>query len=323
MRYNKKILMVATTALFTVGCIGLIGAMKYQNIKTEASDIKANDVAKVGVDASSESMEGETPSEGEKKMTKEVVEEYSYKGYEISFIRYKDAKTGKYLSDAEKSSDYGYKRTFREIIDESENSGWNYMLKELKGKKNKITAEIDWKRDEDKIVNGKFYGDLIRESRIVFKAPIIFDDDSIIQMGIMASFDTVAESGDYLWGCKSQSTDLTEYCGQWGDAYNEHNIKNVKGKLKKYEAAYKNKKEADKYLEMAKDKIKKEMKDVYGINIVKETKDHDTYEKYNMWKQDMLQGCVTLFGKTDDGHTVDVQYDLIGDYVVSWHHKYW
>ena len=41
MRYNKKILMVATTALFTVGCIGLIGAMKYQNIKTEASDIKA------------------------------------------------------------------------------------------------------------------------------------------------------------------------------------------------------------------------------------------------------------------------------------------
>ena len=241
MRYNKKILMVATTALFTVGCIGLIGAMKYQNIKTEASDIKANDVAKVGVDASSESMEGETPSEGEKKMTKEVVEEYSYKGYEISFIRYKDAKTGKYLSDAEKSSDYGYKRTFREIIDESENSGWNYMLKELKGKKNKITAEIDWKRDEDKIVNGKFYGDLIRESRIVFKAPIIFDDDSIIQMEIMASFDTVAESGDYLWGCKSQSTDLTEYCGQWGDAYNEHNIKNVKGKLKKYEAAYKNK----------------------------------------------------------------------------------
>ena len=75
------------------------------------------------------------------------------------------------------------------------------MLKELKGKKNKITAEIDWKRDEDKIVNGKFYGDLIRESRIVFKAPIIFDDDSIIQMEIMASFDTVAESGDYLWGC--------------------------------------------------------------------------------------------------------------------------
>lgn len=29
---------------------------------------------------------------------------------------------------------------------------------------------------------------------------------------------------------------------------------------------------------MAKDKIKKEMKDVYGINIVKETKDDDTYE---------------------------------------------
>ena len=74
---------------------------------------------------------------------------------------------------------------------------------------------------------------------------------------------------------------------------------------------------------MAKDKIKKEMKDVYGINIVKETKDDDTYEKYNMWKQDMAQGCVTLFGKTDDGHIVEVKYDLIGDYVVSWQHKYW
>ena len=93
--------------------------------------------------------------------------------------------------------------------------------------------------------------------------------------------------------------------------------------MKKYEAAYKNKKEADKYLEMAKDKIKKEMKDVYGINIVKETKDDDTYEKYKMWKQDMAQGCVTLFGKTDDGHIVEVKYDLIGDYVVSWQHKYW
>ena len=33
MKHNKKILMIATTALFTVGCIGLIGAMKYQNMK--------------------------------------------------------------------------------------------------------------------------------------------------------------------------------------------------------------------------------------------------------------------------------------------------
>ena len=88
-----------------------MGAMKYQNVKTEASDIEEDDIAKTGVDVTSESMEGETPTEEEKKMDKEVVETYSYKGYEISFIRYKDTKTGEYLSDEEQSDDYGYKKT--------------------------------------------------------------------------------------------------------------------------------------------------------------------------------------------------------------------
>ena len=53
--------MIATTAMLGVGCIGLMGAMKYQNVKTEASDIKESEVAKVGVDVSSGSVEGETP----------------------------------------------------------------------------------------------------------------------------------------------------------------------------------------------------------------------------------------------------------------------
>lgn len=110
MRCNKKVLMIATTAMLGVGCIGLMGAMKYQNVKTEASDIKESEVAKVGVDVSSGSMEGETPSEGERKMDKEIIEKYNYKGYEISFIRYKDPKTGEYLSDKVKSRDYDYKR---------------------------------------------------------------------------------------------------------------------------------------------------------------------------------------------------------------------
>ena len=88
MRCNKKVLMIATTAMLGVGCIGLMGAMKYQNVKTEASDIKESEVAKVGVDVSSGSMEGETPSEGERKMDKEIIEKYNYKGYEISFIRH-------------------------------------------------------------------------------------------------------------------------------------------------------------------------------------------------------------------------------------------
>ena len=109
MRCNKKVLMIATTAMLGVGCIGLMGAMKYQNVKTEASDMKESDVAKAGIDVSSQSMEGETPIEDEDKLDKEVVETYSYKGYEVSFIRYKDPKTGEYVSDKEQDGDYGYK----------------------------------------------------------------------------------------------------------------------------------------------------------------------------------------------------------------------
>lgn len=169
MRCNKKVLMIATTVMLGVGCIGLMGAMKYQNVKTEASDMKESDVAKAGIDVSSQSMEGETPIEDEDKLDKEVVETYSYKGYEVSFIRYKDPKTGEYVSDKEQDGDYGYKKTFREIIDNAEKSGWNYMLEEVKGKKGQITAEIDWKRDEDQIVNGKYYGKLIRECSIFFR----------------------------------------------------------------------------------------------------------------------------------------------------------
>ena len=46
MRCNKKVLMIATTVMMGVGCIGLMGAMKYQNVKTEASNIKESEVAK-------------------------------------------------------------------------------------------------------------------------------------------------------------------------------------------------------------------------------------------------------------------------------------
>ena len=77
MRCNKKVLMIATTVMLGVGCIGLMGAMKYQNVKTEASDIKESDVAKAGIDVSSQSMEGETPIEDEDKLDKEVVETLS------------------------------------------------------------------------------------------------------------------------------------------------------------------------------------------------------------------------------------------------------
>ena len=68
MRCNKKVLMIATTVMLGVGCIGLMGAMKYQNVKTEASDIKESEVAKAGIDVTSATMEGETPNELERKM---------------------------------------------------------------------------------------------------------------------------------------------------------------------------------------------------------------------------------------------------------------
>lgn len=320
MRYNKKVLMVATTALFTVGCFSLMGAMKYQNVKTEASNIREDDVAKVGVDVSSERMEGETPSEEEKKMDKEVVEKYSYKGYEISFIRYKDIKTGEYLSDEEQTGDYGYKRTFRGIIDSSENSGWNYMLEELKGKKDKITAEIDWKRDESKIVNGKFYGKLIRQCNIYFKIPNIIDDDTLIQIETMAWFSTLAENGKYMSAGKSSSEDLVEYPVQWLLASKDKR-KKVQKKLDKFQNVSKNKKEVYKYIKTAKGKIKKELNDVYGIKIVKDVKD-DFYEKYDFWKSDILSGGVTIFGEMDDGQKVEATYDLIGKYINSWQYTY-
>lgn len=135
MRCNKKVLMIATTVMLGVGCIGLMGAMKYQNVKTEASDIKESDVAKAGIDVSSQSMEGETPIEDEDKLDKEVVETYSYKGYEVSFIRYKDPKTGEYVSDKEQDGDYGYKKTFREIIDSAEKADGIICWKKLKERK--------------------------------------------------------------------------------------------------------------------------------------------------------------------------------------------
>ena len=119
MKHNKKILMIATTALFTVGCIGLIGAMKYQNIKTEASDIKETDVAKAGVDASSDCLEGETPYIADENNNLQLVTkgEYEYKGYTISFIQIKNKNTGVYVSDDEQTGDVGYKALFRKVID--------------------------------------------------------------------------------------------------------------------------------------------------------------------------------------------------------------
>ena len=318
MRFNKQILMIATTAMVAVGSIGLMAAMKHENVKTEASDIKENDVAKAGVDVSSASMEGETPSESERKMKKEVVEKYSYKGYEISFIRYKDAKTGEYLSDVEQAGDYGYKKTFRDYIDKAENSGWNYLLELLKGKKDKITAEIDWRRDYSKIVNNKFYGSLMRQCRISFNAPNIIENEEHIKRESIGGFSTVAESGEYICGGKFDSMLLVEYAPQWSKAC-ERKIKEVKEKLEKLKAL--SKKEREKYAEKVKCRILKEWSEVYGIDGVKDIKD-DRYKKYSLSRSDIECGDVLIYGKTDNGREIEAIYDLAGEYISYWSYIY-
>lgn len=320
MRCNKKVLMIATTAMLGVGCVGLMGAMKYQNVKTEASDIKESEVAKAGVDVSSQSMEGETPIEDEDKLDKEVVETYSYKGYEVSFIRYKDPKTGEYVSDKEQDGDYGYKKTFREIIDSAENSGWNYMLEEVKGKKGQITAEIDWKRDEEQIVNGKYYGKLIRECSIFFKGQNLSNNDEDIQLEILASYMTNAETGKYLMVGMTGSTDLVEYPNQWKIVTKEHRNKVINA-FEEFEKVKNCKKEVKKYLKEYKDDILKQLKDVYGITVVKEVTNTD-YEKFKLAEQDIREGAITFFGKTDENKNIEVHYDLLGNYIVEFQYNY-
>lgn len=306
MRFNKKILMITTTAMVAVGSIGLMAAMKHENVKTEASDIKENDVAKAGVDVSSASMEGETPSEGERKMKKEVVEKYSYKGYEISFIRYKDAKTGEYLSDVEQSGDYGYKKTFREIIDNSEKRDWDDTIEALKGKKNKITAEIDWRRDNSKIVNNKFYGNLMRMCHIKFIAPNIVEDEKEIRE-VIGGFSTVAESGEYICGGIPESTELLEYATQWKVA-SKNKLNEIEEKLKKVRVLSKNKKERNKYVKEVKHKLIKEWKEVYGIS----------FDKENEIFKDFESGIIFVYGKTEDGRKIEAVYDLAGEYISYW-----
>lgn len=324
MRCNKKVLMIATTAMLGVGCIGLMGAMKYQNVKTEASDMKESDVAKAGIDVSSQSMEGETPIEDEDKLDKEVVETYSYKGYEVSFIRYKDPKTGEYVSDKEQDGDYGYKKTFREIIDNAEKSGWNYMLEEVKGKKGQITAEIDWKRDEDQIVNGKYYGKLIRECSIFFKAQNLSNNDMDIQLETFADFSTVAETGKYLQVGKSSSSDLVEYPNQWKIVTKEQKNKVMDAFDKfeniKFDKSYK--KEVKEYLKQYKDDILKELKDVYGINVVKEVTDKQYEKQGSLAMNDIYSGSVRFFGKTDEDKNIEVCYDLCGNYITSFQYNH-
>lgn len=316
MKANKNVLMVATTALVALGSIGLMGAMKYYNVKTEATEIKEDDITKTGVDVTSESMEGETPIDRKDKMDKEVVETYTYKDYQISFFRYKDKKTGEYLSDKEQEGDYGYKKTFREIIDASEKDGWSYMLSDLKGMKNKITAEIDWYRDEDKIVNGKYYGKLVRECRIHFMPPAIKDPEKYIQLETIGNFKTIAETGEYSMVGKTESMDLIEYPNQWPSVSKEKRRK-VQRKINEFEQI-KNCKEKEKQLiKKYKTTILKKLKEEYGINVVKELKKKNDCADYFVHK-----ASVSFCGVTDEDKEILIEYDILGGYIYYFHYCY-
>lgn len=82
----------------------------------------------------------------------------------------KNKNTGVYVSDDEQTGDVGYKALFRKVIDCAEGNNWS-QIKELKGKKGTIRAYVEWRRDEDKIVDGKFYGYLKRRFSMDFLLP--------------------------------------------------------------------------------------------------------------------------------------------------------
>ena len=76
------------------------------------------------------------------------------------------------------------------------------------------------------------------------------------------------------------------------------------------------------FIEENKDKIIKELKEVYNINLVKIVKD-SYYEKYKFAENEMNNGLIEIYGYMDDGQEIEVQYDLVGNYIYYVNYKYW
>lgn len=68
-------------------------------------------------------------------------------------------------------------------------------------------------------------------------------------------------------------------------------------------------------------KIKKQIKELYGINIVKEVK-KDYYTHEYISNNLTTFGSITFNGKTDDGRKITVDYDVEGDYINNWDYQY-
>ena len=67
--------------------------------------------------------------------------------------------------------------------------------------------------------------------------------------------------------------------------------------------------------------FKKQIKELYGINIVKEVK-KDYYTHEYISNNLTTFGSITFNGKTDDGRKITVDYDVEGDYINNWDYKY-
>ena len=54
---------------------------------------------------------------------------------------------------------------------------------------------------------------------------------------------------------------------------------------------------------------------MYNINLVKIVKD-SYYEKYKFAENEMNNGLIEIYGYMDDGQEIEVQYDLVGNYIL-------
>ena len=95
----------------------------------------------------------------------------------------------------------------------------------------------------------------------------------------------------------------------------------VKAEFKKYEKLCADKTKMNKCVKESVAKIKKQIKELYGINIVKEVK-KDYYTHEYISNNLTTFGSITFNGKTDDGRKITVDYDVEGDYINNWDYKY-
>ena len=61
---------------------------------------------------------------------------------------------------------------------------------------------------------------------------------------------------------------------------------------------------------------------ILASDLVKIVKD-SYYEKYKFAENEMNNGLIEIYGYMDDGQEIEVQYDLVGNYIYYVNYKYW